>query len=96
MPSRPTRARLILAILATAFIDVLDLHIGNLPSNPGPDSSQQLKTAAARILRLLNGCPLQPPRTRRIDRTMTDQERQEAVAAATRATLCPRGPSTRW
>ncbi|WP_159424450.1 hypothetical protein [Streptomyces sp. 3214.6] len=44
-----------------AFIDVLDLYITNDPSKPGPDSSQQPKTVAARILRFLNGCPLQHP-----------------------------------
>ncbi|GHH29658.1 hypothetical protein GCM10018780_88030 [Streptomyces lanatus] len=79
MPSRPTRHGLTLAILATAFIDVLDLYITNDPSKPGPDSAQQPKTVVARILRFLNGCPLQPPRTRRTDRTMNDTEKQEAA-----------------
>lgn len=43
MPSRPATPGL---ILATAFIDVLDLYITNVPSRPGPDSSQQPKTVA--------------------------------------------------
>ncbi|MDQ1045109.1 hypothetical protein QFZ76_003345 [Streptomyces sp. V4I2] len=35
-PSRPARPGLILTVLATAsFIAVLDLHITNVPSEPG-------------------------------------------------------------
>ncbi|CBG73287.1 hypothetical protein SCAB_62701 [Streptomyces scabiei 87.22] len=61
MPSRPMRCGLILAILAKAFIDVLDPSITNDLGKPGPDSSQQPTTVAARFLRFLNGCPSNHP-----------------------------------